>query len=377
MSLPVAIIGLDPVQRDWLSAAADLRAAGEIEIVSVGHRAPAPARDIADAIGAADPTRAAPPAFDDLRTLLNETAPKVILLDRPTDAPLEFLLSCISQGIGILSLGPPVESFAEAQRLAEALEPRSHLLYIWPHFADAPAFRHCAEADKYVRPIRFVSGRWLGTHHALARGRGDSAAIEDAAGEGGLIVRSLCALAWDALSSMIRLLDLPNSVYAAIRGNAGADGGFADLSGAASVTLRFPEDAAANLVISDQSSIPAGGHKRDPRELLIWGSGGTLRLGTHAYEFHDAAGKLIDQGPAEKGPAAQEPPPAGGENSTNPRGQALRTLREFIRHYQLPPSPHRGWEHRLEDIAAALEAIVVSNRTGQAESPGRFRRHRR
>jgi hypothetical protein len=58
-------------------------------------------------------------------------------------------------------------------------------------------------------------------------------------------------------------------------------------------------------------------------------------------------------------------------------GEALGTLRRFLEQYALQPSPHRGWEHHLEEIAATMEALVVSHRTGQAESPERLRKLRR
>src|SRR4029079_11993397 len=102
------------------------------------HRSIAAAKDIASVLklpgGSAAGARAIP-TYDDLRLLLKDAAPQVILLDRPPNVTIDFLLACVEQNIGILSLGPPVESFAEAQALAAHLSPRSHLLYIWPRFA--------------------------------------------------------------------------------------------------------------------------------------------------------------------------------------------------------------------------------------------------
>ena len=352
MALKLAILGLDPAQRPWLDAVSALCAEGEIELVAIGDRTVALAKDTADVFKGA--SASAPPAFDDLRLLIKESSPQILLMDRPPNANLEFLLSCAAQEIGILSLGPPVESFAEAQALAHALEPRTRLLYIWPRFADAPALRHAAQADDYVRPIRFAAGNWLASNHAVAKTRGAGTA-------GDLPVRSLSVLAWDALSTLIHLMEMPTAVYAAIRGTVGSGNSFADLSGAASVTLRFQEDAAAGLTLCDRALT---GDDEPRRSLLLWGAGGTVRLTSDTYEFRDAEGQLIDSSPS-------APATAG------PRGEALATLKEFVRHYALPPSPHRGWPHRLEDIAATMEALVVSHRTGQAESPERFRHLRR
>jgi predicted dehydrogenase len=407
MPVRLAILGLDRIQHAWLEAVAALRAAGEIELTGVGHETAAGARDVAEFFKTGG---AAPPAFDDVRFLLKEGASQVILMDRPANATLEFLLNCAQQEIGIFSLGPPVESVAEAQALAGFLGvggPRTRLLYIWPRFADSPASVRCAQADEFLRPIRFASGTWLGINHALAKAMGSGRLGVHPAGEGGkgapgvagvggsapfaeppkggttsdLPVRSLSVLAWDALSALIGLMGMPTAVYAVIRGTVGSGNSFADVSGAAAVTLRFADEAAASLTLCDRA--PAGGEGKeegsplatgasagtpmppggwDRRELLLWGAGGTLKQDTRAYEFRDADGELIDAG-TEGGGAAEKGP--------------VPLLREFLRQYAAPPSPHRGWDLRLEEVAATMEALVVSHRTGQAESPERFRRLRR
>jgi predicted dehydrogenase len=373
MPLRMAILGLDPVQRDWLEAAAALAAAGDVEIVAIGDRSLAAAKDTAALIKALGHAGAAPAdglsAFDDLRQLLKRD-PQIILMDRPANVTLDMLLACAAAEVAVFSLGPPVETLAEAQALAAALEPRTRLLYIWPRFADEPASRHCAQADDFVRPIRFASATWMGLNHALARTLMETR--KGALAE--LPVRSLSVLAWDAFATLIRLMDVPTSVYAAIRGTVGSGNTFSDISGAASLTLRFPDDAAASITLCDRAPpvdtrarLEGGGFPGMPwnrRELLLWGAGGTIKLDALAYEFRDIEGQLIDAGDAQSAnPAADSP--------------ALAALREFVRQYALPPSPHRGWEHRLEDVGATMEAFLVSHRTGQPESPERFRRLRR
>ena len=213
----------------------------------------------------------------------------------------------------------------------------------------APAARRTAQADEFLRPIRFASATWLGINYALAK---DEPAADEIA------MRSLSVLAWDLLGTLIPLMGVPTSVYATIRGTVGGGQSFADISGAAAVTLRFPEDAAASLTLCDH--VAAHDQTAGRRDLMLWGNG-TLRLSASAYEFRDETGKLIDAVPA-----------AG--NAAEP---VVDALREFLRQFALPPSPHRGRPHLLEEIAATLEAMVVSHRTGQPESPERLRRLRR
>ncbi len=110
---------------------------------------------------------------------------------------------------------------------------------------------------------------------------------------------------------------------------------------------------------------PATQWNRRRRRYSSEAPGGTaLQLNTNTYQFRDAEGRLIDSGP-----------PA--DEAANSHVTPVEMLREFLRHRTLPPSPQRGWPHQLEEVAATMEALVVSHRTGQAESPEKFMRLRR
>ncbi len=337
MPLRCAIIGLDPVQRDWITALKALTASAAIVPVAAGHRTVAAARDLGDAFDV--------PAFDDLRQLLLQHNPQILVLDRPSNADAEFLAACAQQNIGIFSLGPPVHSVAEAHDLGAQLEPRTALLYIYPRLAGTPGYKHCANADEFVKPIRLVVARFFALNHALAK----SADLQEDA------IRSLTVLAWDAMRTLVELMGLPETIYASVRGTSSSGESFGDISGSAALTMRFPDDATASVTLSD--------HVWPwQRELLLLGQAGTLQLDETHYRFADAYGKLIDQGGTPQCTGAQ---------------RALVELKEFIEHFEQPASPHRGWEHLLEPVAAMMEAMVVSHRTGQPESPERFLQLRR
>ncbi len=194
---------------------------------------------------------------------------------------------------------------------------------------------------RQARPLCLA--RWYAFNHALAKSAGRET---DA-------VRSLSVLAWDALATLIELVGggaLPETVYAALRGSVGKTDNFADLSGSASLTLRFPETCVASVSLSDWLG-------PWQREIHLLGQRGTLHLDEQQYRFADSKGQLIDEGR----PSA----------ATGPE-RAAEELREFIEQFTAPPSPHRGWEHRLESVACCLEAMMVSHRTGQSEAPERF-----
>jgi predicted dehydrogenase len=332
MPIKLAILGLDPIQKDWIEALRALALEDRITIVAAAHRTQSLARDIADLF--------AVPAFDDLRELQLKTTPQLILLDRPDNVSIDFLTACVSQNICLFSLGPPVHNVAEAITLADHLEPRSPYLYVWPRFAATRAYAHCAQADEFVRPVKFASATWLAPNHTLAKSSGNHTDI----------VRSLSVLAWDAIATLISLIGMPESVYASLRGNPTRADAFTDLSGAASLTLRFADGISASLVLSDRIG-PAR------RELLLLGQDAILRLDEQHYHFSKSTGELIDEGTLPAIPGQER---NAGE------------LRDCIAQLDSPPSPHRGQEHRLPAIAATMEAMVVSQKTGQPEAPERF-----
>lgn len=331
MPTRVAIIGLDLVQNDWIRALAALSEQGRIQIVAAGHRNAALARDLGDALKV--------PVYDDLRRLLVEAQPQVIVMDRPANANLEFLTGCIDGGMGIFSLGPPVRNVSEARTLADHLDLQTALLYVWPRFASSAAWKHTAEADEYVRPFKFAVAEWYARNHVLAKANDQ----EDDA------VRSLSVLAWDAIATFVELIGVPLSVYASIRGNVPTGDSFTDITGSAGLTLRF-EDCTVTINLSDRLGPWT-------REAMILGQSGILRIDEHRYEFSQTDGKIIDTG-----------------TTTVPSGmrRAIEELSLFLEHFEAVPSPHRGWMHRMEETAATMEAMLVSQRTGQAESPEKF-----
>jgi predicted dehydrogenase len=280
------------------------------------------------------------PAFDDLRELLLKGAPQVLLMDRPDNVGVDFLTACLGQGIGLMSLGPPVVSVTEAAAVAECLDARTALVRVWPRLEGAASYMQSTQADEFVRPVRFGSGTWTAWNHVAAK----------AGAPGTDVVRSLSVLAWDALATLIGLLGLPESVYASIRGSGGRDDTFIDLTGAASLTLRFAEGVTVSVTLSDRI-----GPWR--RELLLMGQDAVLRLDERQYQFTRSNGEVIDE--------ARTPEVSGAQ-------RAADELRAFIREQGLPASPHKGWLHRLPEISATMEAMVVSQRTGQAEAPERF-----
>lgn len=333
MTIPAAIVGLEPIQQDWIRALHQAHQDGLIKLVAVGHELMTEARKSGQDFDV--------PFYVDLRRMMLETAPRIVLIDRPRQFPLDFIEACLQQEIGVFSLGPPVHTLAEAHRLNLTLPPRTHLLYVWPRMSESWAWRQCAPSDDYLRGGIYLKGCWAGINHAAARNW--------QVREG--VVRSLSVLAWDACHTVLELLGLPAALYASLQGTLGDGDQFIDVTGHAAITMRFLE-ATANVTISDQET-PAR------RELMLFSPHGALRLDEHSFRFTAAAtGQTLEEDSI------------AVETSWR---KARRELEEFCRQFTAPPSPQRGWPHGLIETASMMTALLVSHRTNNAESPQHFR----
>ncbi|MGC9260030.1 MAG: Gfo/Idh/MocA family oxidoreductase [Phycisphaerae bacterium] len=334
VAVACAIVGLDPIQKDWMEALRRASGTDWFEVVAVGERNLSEAREVGQIFDV--------PFYADLRRMLLETTPQMVLLDRPADMALEFIEACVQQNIAVFSLGPPVKTLEEAHRLSIHLAPRTHLLYSWPRFSGAWGFGQARQTENFFRGAQFLGGHWSAANHAVARVRG----VTDGA------VRSLSVLAWDAFRSIIEIVGLPAALYAAIDGTSGQQDSFIDVTGNVGVVMRTLDGATIVLQISDQESSLQ-------REISIANRDGRVKLSEFSYRWASARDTIID------------------EDSTPPLSGALQVLSElenFCRHFTAVPSPHRGWPHLLPETAAMMTAMIVSHRTGMAESPQHFRR---
>ncbi|MGC8552713.1 MAG: Gfo/Idh/MocA family oxidoreductase [Phycisphaerae bacterium] len=334
MRLKACLVGLESVQQDWLTAIAQAADIGLIEVTAAGHSSVAEARDLAQHFDA--------PFYDDLRRMMLTHSPQIIILDRPPELGLDFIEACLQQQIGILSLGPVVSNLTEARQIAAVLKPKTHLLLNWPLALEGWAFKQCLQTQEYFLDVSLLTAGFFAINHAIAKSR-QQAGTES-------VVRSMSVLAWDAMRTIIELLGLPASVYACIDGSVGEGDRFHDATGSAAATLRFADGGACGLAISDRET-PAR------RELLVQSRAGSVRMTDFSYRICDSSGKLIEE---------------DTRTPILPAEQCLTALQDFCRGFTAPPSPHRGWNHLLVETSATMVAMLISNRTGAAESPQRL-----
>ncbi len=152
MAVACAIVGLDPIQRDWIEALKQAHETDWFKIAVVGERNLSLAREVGQIFDV--------PFYGDLRRMLLETTPQMVLLDRPADMSLDFVEACLQQNIGILSLGPPVQTLEEAHRLSLHLQPKTHLLYTAPQFSGSWGYGQAHQTENFFQAVQFLRGDW-------------------------------------------------------------------------------------------------------------------------------------------------------------------------------------------------------------------------
>ncbi len=128
-----------------------------------------------------------------------------------------------------------------------------------------------------------------------------------------------------------------------------------DAHGDITASFRFANGRAAALVASDQSG-------RWSRNVMMLGEGGRLRIYDDGFEWVSAAGERVD---------ASRQTKRRGETPETPRSvEALADALARLLDPAVPEDPpvdHAG-------VLAVCQAVLLSTRTGSAESPATIRR---
>jgi hypothetical protein len=119
--------------------------------------------------------------------------------------------------------------------------------------------------------------------------------------------------------------------------------------------LRFADGRAASILTSDQSA-------RWSRNITMLGSGGRLRIYEDGFEWINPAGERVD---------ASRHTKRRGETTETPL--SVSTIAEAITRLMDPAMPEEGpMDHAA--VLAVCQAVLLSTRTGSAESPATIRR---
>ncbi len=277
--------------------------------------------------------------YDDFRSLIVGTRLEALFVALPAYQRGHYLPLAAERGIPVWMLTPPARRFDEAARLVEIFEKVGCPLIVARDWAAEPALqRETLELDSF--------GRWF-----LARGqvmmcwednfdwRGDARQ----AGGGVLLDQG-----YEMIDLLVKLMGLPDSVYAAMSGVSRPGGRHSyDTEDTAAVVCRFTGGAIATL----HACWTAG-----PTEwsLDLFGTSGSLAIERDQVVTRDRSGSVLIRRQTQGGDLLAGQIEAFLAALGNPPPRFASTLRQHL------------------PAMAVIQAAYLSARTGQPESPSRI-----
>jgi len=337
-TLPVAVIGVGGFGKWTLEA---LKASPMVKVVGISDRDPTIA---AEAARGSDI-----PHYDDNRSLLAETKPAAVYLAVPPMVAVEIIELCAQRGVHVWKEMPLGRNLDEAVALVRLMEKAKLKLAIGTQWRFATGYRRAWQLRR--RLGRVFLGR---THYLFNWGpkldwRGD----RTSSGGGALL-----ELAYHPIDLLGWLLGLPEEVYGhSVRERRGelssdADGSpvpIYDTDDSAAAILQYRDGCMASVVTTRRSG-PVG------EELTLHSHNGSLTANSESCLLRDPDGAVLDHTRDDGGP-----------------------LGAFIRQAEVFASAVIGDDKLYECSGrenlltqAVIEAVYLSGRTCQPESPDRL-----
>jgi len=305
---------------EQVAFAQQLAATAGLAIVSAAGPSSGATATIADALGCA--------RSSDFRHDVFHAQPDLVLLLSSDDLGDDGWSALEETGIPTISLEP------RAAGITDMRKPRPHSSRI----VQSPLVRSLSllhafdESRESFGPVRSVNiaMRCRRTHGSLY------ARLTDAVD----IMERLCGPAVLVDASMSGPMGSPPDSLRAMHGHL-------------TVNARFSENCCACIHVSDLGAVWSRG-------ITILGDGACIRLTDHAFEWRDETGELVDR-------SIDESVRGDDGGSSTPMTCMVRDIRRV-----LSPNAASLSQPEPERIVPVCEAIRLSLRTGQAETPRKF-----
>jgi predicted dehydrogenase len=335
--LPVAVVGAGGFGKWTLQA---LQRSPCVKVVGVCDRSPAVAEQAGRAAGVA--------SYIDNRSLLAETRPKAVYLAVPPMAAPDLIDLCADRGVHVWKELPLARSLAEGVAVVRRMERVGLKLAVGTQRRFAAGYRRAWELRERLGRVFLGRAHYLFNWGPRLGWRGDRAS----SGGGALL-----ELAYHPIDLLVWMLGLPEEVYGVSVGGQPAESpqgdgepeAIYDTDDTAAAILRYRGGCMASVVTTRRSG-PVS------EELSLHGRHGSLTANLESCLLRDPDGTALEQASEEGGP--QE--------------VFLRQAEAFARAVldDVQACECSGRENLLTQ--AVIEAIYLSDRTCQPESPVRL-----
>lgn len=334
-AMPVVVIGAGGFGRWTLQA---LRQSPMVRVAGVSDRDPKTAEEIGRQFGV--------PAYSDNRSLLAEARPKAAYLAAPPAAAAELVEACADRGVHVWKELPLARNLAEGVAIVRRMERAGLKLAVGTQRRFAAGYRRAWELRSWLGPLFLARAYYLFNWGPRLGWRADQAA----AGGGALL-----ELGYHPIDLLIWMLGAPEQVYGAnarhsrLAESQAPEDRLYNTDDTAAAILRYDDGCMASVVTTRRSGPLTEGLSLHGRDWSLAASGETCAL-------RDPDGSVLDQ----------------VNDSAGPQGVFRRQAEAFAQAVLTDAQRYScsGRENLL--TLAVIEAMYLSNRTGQPEHPARF-----
>jgi predicted dehydrogenase len=332
--LQVAVIGLGGFGRQAIEAIA---CSESVKLVAIADRDQSAAKQAASDSGAR--------AYSDYRSCLAESRPTAVCLDVSPKAAAELIPACAQRGIHVWKSVPLARNLEDAVSMARTMSDASLALSVGTTRRFDECYQRAWTKRKQIGQPFLARAHYLFNWGPDLGWRGD----KESAGGGALI-----ELGYHPIDLLIWMLGLPEEVYG-FSASATAPPGDMQLQAVyntddtAAAILRFANGCMASVVTTRRSG-PIS------EAICLHGLGGSMEVSANTCLVRDPDGNVIDR----------------VESSSPALDVYVRQLEAFVDAVNggAKTYPCSGWENVLN--MAVMEALYLSDRTGQPESPTRL-----
>ena len=334
-ALPVAVIGVGGFGAHTLAAA---RQAPSVRLVGLADRDAAVAAKAGRELGV--------PHFSDNRALLAQTKPAAVFLAVPPAASAEIVMACAERGIHVWKELPLARNLGEGVALVRRMEQAGLKLAIGTQRRFAAGYRRAKELRGRLGHVFLARSHYLFNWGPQLAWRGDKAS----AGGGALM-----ELGYHPIDLLVWLLGLPDEVYG-VSTMAAADAvrqaharPIYDTDDTAAAILRWANGLTAT-VATTRCAGPVS------EDIWLYGQGGSLMANGESCLLRDPDGNVLDS-------LSDQPAPlAVFRRQVEAFATAIRSNK---------PAYECSARENLLNLAV-IEAVYLSSRTSQPESPARL-----